>query len=108
MVDSNTPTPKVSNRISPLAIIIAMALIAFVVIAFLKVEGHHTSGTGVKAPIAQSGGGEPVMPQQSHVQNTQQPSAKTNDAMEAAPDTDKEPGGVAAHSGQTKSNSSGG
>ena len=43
MADPNIPTPKVSNRISPLAIIIAVALVAFVVIAFLKAEGHHTS-----------------------------------------------------------------
>ena len=99
MADPDITPPKVSNRISPVAIIIAVALIAFVAIAFFKAEGHHTTATGVQVPIAQSSRNV-AEPTQSHVADTPQPAANTNDSFEAKPDTDKEPGGVAAHSGR--------
>jgi hypothetical protein len=74
------PQPKVSNRISPIAIVIAVALVAMVAIALLKTAGHHVTPTGVKAPMAAAP--NTVMPQQSSVPDTQQPMANTNDAPE--------------------------
>ena len=107
MSDPEIPTAKVSNRISPLAVIVALALVGFVVYAFVKAEGHHTSRTGVQAPIAQSSRNV-AEPEQSTVSNTPQPAANTNDSFEAKPDTDHEPGGMAAHSGPANGNTTGG
>ena len=84
MADPNITEPKVSNKISPLAIIIAVALVVLVVFAFVKMEGHRRSPTGVDAPMAQTPGNI-VMPRQSDVPNTLQPAANTNDSSEAQP-----------------------
>jgi hypothetical protein len=91
MVDPRTPTgpqpkgpsPKVSNRISPIAIAIAVALLAMVAIALLKTADHHVTPSGVRAPMD-----TPVntlMPRQSTVPNTPAPMANTNDATEIQP-----------------------
>ncbi len=84
MADPDAPNPKVSNTISPLAVIIAVVLAGLLVFAFLKMRGHHVTPTGVDAPTAQSGGNV-VMPQQPNVPNTPQPAANTSDASEAQP-----------------------
>lgn len=80
MVDPRNPQPKVSNRISPIAIAIAAALVAMVAIALLKTAGHHETPTGVRVPMAAPA--NTVMPQQSTVPNAPAPMANTNDAAE--------------------------
>ncbi|MHB8283806.1 MAG: hypothetical protein ACYDD1_03940 [Caulobacteraceae bacterium] len=80
MADPRTSQPKVSNRLSPIAIVIAVALMAMVAIALLKTAGHHVTPTGVKAPMAAAPA--TVMPQQSSVPDAPQPMANTNDASE--------------------------
>ena len=84
MADPNVTPPKVSNNISPLAIIIAVALVVLVIFAFMKMRGHHVTPSGADSPMAQSGGNV-VMPQQPNLPNTLQPAANTNDASEAQP-----------------------
>jgi hypothetical protein len=90
MADLRTPQSKgpqaqVSNRLSPIAIVIAVALLAMVAIALLKTADHHVTPTGVKAPMAAPA--NTVMPQQSSVPNTPAPMANTNDAVEIQPTT---------------------
>ena len=76
------PNPRVSNKISPLAVIVVIILIGFVVVAFVKSHGHHESASGMKAPMAASNG---VMPQQPNLRTGGAPRSNTNDAVEAAP-----------------------
>ena len=76
------PNPRVSNKISPLAVIVVIILIGIVIVAFVKRHGHHESASGVQAPMAASNG---VMPQQPHLPNGMAPRANTNDAIEATP-----------------------
>ena len=77
------PEPRVSNRISPLAVIVVVILIGIVVVAFVKRHGHHVTPSGVAVPMAASG--PAVMPQQPSNTTTLQPRADTNDANEAGP-----------------------
>ncbi len=100
MSDPELPRPKVSNRLSPIAIIVIVALIGMVLIAVLRTQGHHHTPTGVNVPLAQSSANV-TMPQQPTVANHPQPMANTNDAVEAQP-TGNEPGGPEAHSGPVK------
>lgn len=83
MTDPETPHPKVSNRISPIAIVVVVALVAAVLFEVFRTAGHHVTPTGVKAPMAAPA--NTVMPQQSTVSNTPAPTANTNDASEAQP-----------------------
>ena len=78
-----TPNPKVSNKISPLAVIVAIILIGIVIVAFVNVRGHHVTPTGQTAPqVAPS---TAVMPKQPDLPNGAAPRANTNDAVEASP-----------------------
>ena len=74
--------PKVSNKVSPLAVIVVIILIGIVVVAFVKHHGHHESASGMQAPMADSNA---VMPEQPKVPNGPAPRANTNDAIEATP-----------------------
>jgi hypothetical protein len=76
------PNPRVTNKVSPLAVIVVIILIGIVVVALVNRRGHHESASGVKAPMAASNG---VMPEQSSVPNGPGPAANTNDAVEATP-----------------------
>ena len=76
------PNPRVSNKISPLAVIVVIILIGIVIVAFVKQHGQHGSASGMKAPEAVSNS---VMPEQSSVPNGPAPRANTNDAVEASP-----------------------
>ena len=77
------PNPRVSNKISPLAVIVAIILIGVVIVAFVNVRGHHETPTGASAPMA--GSPHTVMPQQPNLPNGVAPRAHTNDAVEASP-----------------------
>ena len=76
------PNPRVSNKISPLAVIVVIILIGIVIVAFVQRRGHHESASGVNAPMAASNG---IMPQQPNLPNGPAPRANTNDAVEASP-----------------------
>ena len=76
------PNPRVSNKLSPLAVIVVIILIGIVIVAFVNGHGHHTSASGMKAPMARSNG---VMPEQPNLPNGPAPRANTNDAVEATP-----------------------
>jgi hypothetical protein len=80
---SKGPQPRVSNRLSPIAIVVAVALVAMVAIAVLKTAGNHVTPTGVKTPMAAPANA--VMPQASSVPNAPAPMANTNDAAEIQP-----------------------
>jgi hypothetical protein len=82
---SKGPSPQVSNRLSPIAIVIAVALVAMVAIALLKTADHHVTPTGVKAPMAAPANA--VMPQQSSVPNRPAPMSKTPESVEIQPPT---------------------
>jgi hypothetical protein len=77
--------PKVSNRVSPLAVIVVVILIGIVAMVLVKRHGHHVTPGGVAVPMAAAGNA--VMPQQPSNDTTLQPRANTNDAMEAGPGT---------------------
>ena len=76
------PNPRVSNKLSPLAVIVVIILIGIVIVAFVKRHGHHESASGMQAPMAASNG---VMPQQPNLPDGPAPRANTNDAVEATP-----------------------
>jgi ABC-type uncharacterized transport system permease subunit len=83
MMSEPQPNPKVTNKVSPLAVIVVIIIIGIVVVALVNRRGHHQSASGVNAPMAQSNG---VMPEQSNVPNGVVPaSANSNDAVEATP-----------------------
>ena len=77
------PNPRVSNKISPLAVIVAIILVGVVVVALVNVRGHHETPTGATAPMAAAA--NTVMPQQPDLPNGVAPRAHTNDAVEASP-----------------------
>ena len=80
---TDTPPPaRVSNKVSPLAVIVVVILIGIVVVAFVKRHGHHETPSGVQVPMAASTG---VMPKQPDIPNGPAPRANTNDAVEASP-----------------------
>ena len=82
------PNPRVSNKISPLAVIVVIILVGIVIVAFVKRHGHHETPGGMKAPMAAPSNA--VMPQQPNLPNGMAPRANTNDAMEAAPTGNEE------------------
>jgi hypothetical protein len=77
------PKPKVSNKVSPLAVIAVVILIGILVVAFVNQHGQHRTPSGVSAP--QAAQDNAVMPEQSKVPNGPAPMANTNDAIEATP-----------------------
>ncbi len=77
------PNPRVSNKISPLAVIVVIILIGIVIVAFVKRHGHHETPNGTRAPMAAPSNA--IMPQQPNLPNNVAPRAHTNDAVEAAP-----------------------
>ena len=77
------PNPKVSNKISPLAVIVAIILVGVVIVALVNVRGHHQTPTGATAPMA--GAANTIMPQQPNLPDGVAPRANTNDSMEASP-----------------------
>ena len=77
------PNPRVSNRVSPLAVIVVVILIGIVIVAFVKRHGHHVTPSGVAVPMAASS--TATMPRQPSNTTTLQPRANTNDGMEAGP-----------------------
>ena len=82
------PNPRVSNKISPLAVIVVIILVGIVIVAFVKRHGHHETPTGESAPMAAPA--NTVMPQQPNLPNGLAPRAHTNDAVEAAPTGNEE------------------
>ena len=82
------PNPRVSNKISPLAVIVVIILIGIVIVAFVKRHGHHETPGGMRAPMAAPSNA--VMPQQPNLPNGMAPRANTNDAMEASPTGNEE------------------
>ena len=76
------PNPRVSNKVSPLAVIVVIILIGIVVVALVGHHGSHKSASAVASPMAASNA---VMPEQSRVPNGPAPMANTNDAVEASP-----------------------
>ena len=81
------PNPRVSGRISPLAVIVVVILIGFVVVAFVKERGRRETPSGATAPVAAA---PPTrMPQQPNLPNGLAPRAHTNDAAVAAPTGDE-------------------
>ncbi len=87
------PNPRVSNKISPLAVIVVIILIGIVIVAFVKRHGRHETPGGMSAPMAAPA--NTVMPQQPNLPNGVAPRAHTNDAVEANPTGNEEgnPGG---------------
>ena len=77
------PNPRVSNKISPLAVIVVIILVGIVIVAFVKGRSHHETPGGMRAPMAASV--NTVMPQQPNLPNGTAPRAHTNDAIEASP-----------------------
>ena len=75
------PRPRVSNKTSPLAVIIVVILLGIVVVALLKQHGHHVTPSGVKAPL--SAPDTAVAPQPRDLPNTGARPANTNDGSEA-------------------------
>ena len=71
------PDPKVSNKISPLAVIVVIILVGIVVVAFVKRHGHHETPGGMKAPMAAPSAA--VMPQQPHLPNGMEASPTGNE-----------------------------
>lgn len=98
MPDPDVTPPRVSNRISPLAIIIVLALIVCVLIAVFEMRGRHVTPTGVSVPTTQTMTGVQGPPRQSTVPDTLQPKANTNDASESQ-GSPNQPGGPPANSG---------
>ena len=90
------PNPRVSNKISPLAVIVVIILIGIVVVAFVKRHGVHETPSGATAPMAAAA--NTIMPTQPHLPNGLAPRAHTNDAAEAAP-TDNAAADSGAHGG---------
>ncbi|MGC1305275.1 MAG: hypothetical protein WA840_23135 [Caulobacteraceae bacterium] len=45
------PRPGVSNRVSPLAVIIVVILAGLVILVFIRCRAHHPAPSGVKTPI---------------------------------------------------------
>jgi hypothetical protein len=86
MSDPQQP-PRVSNKVSPLAVIVVIILVGIVIVALVNRRGHHTSANGMQAPMAASNG---VMPQQPDLPNGPAPRANTNDAVEAIPTGNQE------------------
>ena len=82
------PNPRVSNKISPLAVIVVIILIGIVIVAFVKRHGHHETASGMRAPMAAPTNA--VMPQQPNLPNGVAPRAGTNDAVEASPTGNEE------------------
>ena len=82
------PNPRVSNKISPLAVIVVIILIGIVIVAFVKHRGHHETPGGMRAPMAPQA--NTIMPQQPNLPNGPAASANTNDAIEAAPTGNEE------------------
>ncbi len=76
------PNPRVSNKVSPLAVIVAIILVGIVIVALVRHQGTHTSATGEKVPTATTNS---IMPEQSSVPNGPAPRANTNDSVEATP-----------------------
>ncbi len=93
------PDPRVSNKISPLAVIVVIILVGIVIVAFVKRHGHHETPGGIRAPMAAPSNA--VMPQQPNLPNGMAPRANTNDAMEANPTGNEEGIPKAAGSGNT-------
>lgn len=87
------PNPRVSNKISPLAVIVVIILIGIVIVAFVKRHGHHETPGGTKVPMAAPA--NTIMPQQPDLPNHIAPRAHTNDGIEANPTGNVEgvPGG---------------
>jgi ABC-type uncharacterized transport system permease subunit len=78
-----SPNPKVTNKVSPLAVIVVIILIGVVIVAFVNRRGHHVTASGVNVPMAASNA---VMPEQPNPSNTLvQASGNSNDAVEATP-----------------------
>lgn len=82
------PNPRVSNKISPLAVIVVIILAGIVIVAFVKRHGHHETPGGMSAPMAAPSNA--VMPQQPNLPSGVAPRAHTNDGMEAAPTGNEE------------------
>ena len=78
-----TPNPRVSNKVSPLAVIIVVILVGIVAVALLKQRhGHHVTPSGATAPL--SAPTTAVAPQPTDLPDAGAPRAKTNDGPEAA------------------------
>ena len=82
------PNPRVSNKISPLAVIVVIILVGIVIVAFVKRHGHHETPSGMKAPMVAPSNA--VMPRQPDLPNGMAPRANTNDAVEASPTSNEE------------------
>ncbi len=81
------PNPRVSNKISPLAVIVVVILIGFVVVAFVKERARRETPSGASAPVAAA---PPTrMPHQPDLPDKLAPRANTNDAAVAPPTGDE-------------------
>ena len=75
--------PRVSSKISPLAVIIVVILVGIVAVALLKQRhGQHVTPSGATAPLSAPTGA--VAPQPTDLPNAGAPAANTNDGPEAA------------------------
>ena len=76
------PNPRVSSKMSPLAVIIAVILVGIIVVALVKQRQHHVTPSGVRAPMVAPS--TAVAPQPTNLPNAGAPPANTNDGAEAA------------------------